>query len=222
MVRRIMEAKVKIELGSAEMSYNPEENQVHAGMLFFQEDRSEQRRNFSLFSFVQAVGHELAHSIDPCNATKTIGGRHSAFLRVERRTLAQAIESYPIRALSCLASPASVGIGAPSMGDATRTQNGAELCRKIRLSETFADYMAAEVLSLFAQKVAPILTRQQLINGFANIYSLTCHAKYTPQSGGEAVHPNVATRVAWIMLSHESIRQQLGCAPSAIERPYCR
>src|SRR5262249_12462577 len=63
--------------------------------------------NLSEFRLAQAIGHELAHSIDPCNLAS--GPRDFSF-HYKGKTLKEAQEEYPVHGLlKCLRGLRSVG-----------------------------------------------------------------------------------------------------------------
>lgn len=228
---RIQNIEVVIAENTEAMSYNHELNRVNVGMLFFKEFNPPYRVHPSIFSFIQAVSHEIAHAFDPCILQLPVGEQAAqqtpALLNLNGLTSQQAIAAYPISSLQCLADPnISVGMGYGPVNDEnvnpSHPKYGKPLCQVLRLNETMSDYLAAEVLNLFIQKKFSYLTHQLLIHGVANIYSIHCHAKSPPENGSSVVHPNAATRLAWIVLKQPGIRDRLQCGSSQDMKKYCQ
>ena len=227
MIDRIKKIEVVIDEKTDVMSYTHDFNRVNVGMLFFKEVNAPYRVHPSLFSFIQAVSHEIAHAVDPCLIQVPVGNTGSLppLMDMFGLSLNQAISSYPISSLQCLAnSNVSVGIGTGEVDleDPQKPELNKPLCRATRLNESLSDYLAAEVLSALIQKRFQSLTRQQLIHGVANIYSIHCHAKSPAGDGPAMVHPNAATRLAWIVLKQPVIRTALQCDLDLAEiKQYC-
>ncbi len=228
MVSRVQSVQVVITENSDAMSYNHSFHRVNVGMLFFKEINTPFRIHPSLFSFIQAVSHEIAHSIDPCMLQLGLGGTKNlpSLLNLAGMTLDESITVYPIQSLQCLSnSSVSVGLGFGEIDEKSFDSNhpmfGKPLCAALRLNETLSDYLAAEVLNSLIRRKFSHLTQEQLINGLANVYSINCHAKSPPSEGSAMIHPSGSTRLAWIVLKHPGIREALQCGPVQDSKQYC-
>lgn len=92
-------------------------------------------------------------------------------------------------------------------------------CQSDQVNEAFCDWMAYEVLPEYMKHNHPKLTKQQLRNGYSNVWRGNCQQPEAGNNGG--THPTQARRVDYLLLMQPEVRNQLGCPPSVDGRVYC-
>jgi hypothetical protein len=164
----------------------------------------------SEFTLVQTIAHEMSHSIDPCNIGSSNGPNTALINYKESGSLKEFEKVFPFSGvLNCLQSPNSVQAKPPENSFCEWTTE---------LSESFADWHAAEILPAYFQKeYGTKLTIDQYRAGYANTFREGCGA----MSG---THSDTKDRLNKIILANPITRQQMGC--SAIKKGsglvYCR
>ena len=146
----------------------------------------------SWFNLVFTVAHEFAHAIDPCelkNANLTI----PAYKRISSCFLASGLIATPPGRHECGESD--------------------------QLSETFADWMAVQVVSEALRSYAPELQGPHLINAATNSVRDLCEQ----EEGAEldlGQHPSPEIRIDRIFGQSPRVREILGCTQSE-HNNYC-
>ncbi len=142
----------------------------------------------SYFNLVFTLGHELAHSIDPC----------------ELKITAQAVLPAYERLSACLIRKGTVALRPD------RTECG----KNDQLSETFADWFATQVTAEALRRFSTEFHGQQLLNAATNAVRDLCE----PENGvGDELdlefHPSPQIRIDRILGDNTQVRDVLGCAP---------
>lgn len=220
-IKRIQNIYFLFNPTSDQMSYSFQSNRVHVGMRFFAEITPPYQENPSLFSFIQAVSHEVAHAIDPCNSQKiNLGlGETKPLWKPSNQSIAAQIAAFPFGPLSCLASSQSVGIGLDDQREQLKEPKN--LCETLRLNEAFADHWASEILAKYWKKYSQKMSLKSRIHAAANVYAPHCHSKVSPAEGHWNIHPNVPTRLDWILLLQPEIREFLRCTTANQSKVFC-
>jgi hypothetical protein len=194
-------------------------------------------RSSSDFTLGTIVAHELAHSIDPCRLPMGLSARKQFGVNENKdstKTVADLDMQTPFKNLiTCLRDKKSIaaqniplheavdGYGAPARPGDNDIKNEAPpktLCND-QITESFCDWMAAEVLSDFIKNNHK-LTTAQYINGYGNAFRPICSSR-TNSNGGDNKHPITADRIDKIMLMNPSVRKDMGCPPNHSENIYC-
>ncbi len=148
----------------------------------------------SRFNLAFTLAHELAHSIDPCTL-RTSGWTPPALERLSACLLDQ---------------------GLVELGDQRR-----ECILHDQLSETFADWLATELLAQALEDWGSDYPEPQRWAAVGNSVRDLCEA---PDLAGEkndsAWHPSARVRIERILGGHPRIRQYLGCA--LVDQKACR
>lgn len=160
--------------------------------------------NFSEFKLAHSIGHELSHSIDPCNFI----GRSASY------DLAENEAKYPLKELvSCLRSEKSIAAKAfpaeppVSSADHVDTKPVYDFCDGDQINEAFADWLSAEVLGEYIAKRFPKLTSKQWSEGISNVFRFNCD----DPSSDDDVHPTLEFRLNRLLLVQPSLRKKMGC-----------
>lgn len=147
----------------------------------------------SWFNLVFSLGHELAHSIDPCEL-RTASPRIS-------------IPAYD-RLSSCFVKEGLVDI----------SKERRECRKNDQLSETFADWMAMQALIPVLENYVKEFGGSQFVASVANSVRDLCIEPPTNET-----HPSAETRIDLIFAHHPKIRELLGCGALAPKiSPYCQ
>jgi hypothetical protein len=186
------------------------------------------------------IAHELSHSIDPCRiqyGPEDAGFKYSRGDK-NKGDVKKAEKEYPVpNVISCLRDDKSVG--AINMADFHANgdcpdkedfpQDGASLngappkniCTD-QLTESFPDWMAAEVLPKYIESNFK-LTAEQYRAGYANVHRLGC--QNTPYQLSSSCrfdpHPTTEDRVDSILLVNPDVRRQMGCPVEFEDHLYC-
>lgn len=147
----------------------------------------------SWFNMVFTMGHELAHSIDPCEL-KVIGLHLAAYDRLTSCFLRDGIIVTRTPAQEC--------------GD------------KDQLSEAFADWMAVQVTSEALRQFAIEFPGPQLANAATNAVRDLCEQdEGIDEELDVEMHPKPEVRISRIFGQEPHVREILGCAP--LTASYC-
>ncbi len=147
----------------------------------------------SWFNQVFTLAHELAHAIDPC----------------EMRNIGLSLPAYD-RLAGCFQRQGLVEAG--------RLRK--ECWKNDHLSETFADWMAVEVVGEGLRKFATEFDRPQLLAAASNSVRDLC----APEDGHDqevdvTFHPSPAIRIERIFGENPTVREVLGCGEQVVG--YC-
>lgn len=187
------------------------------------------------FQNVAIIAHELSHSIDPCGVA--YGPEDSTFKYEHPNDLKKMESEFPIKnVIACLRDPRSVGAKnfAMSENSPSPIPNGpfgrhAEVkkpnfCDNDQITESFADWMAFEILPTYISKNYQ-LNEKQYEMGYANTFRLICGIMpkdgYAAYAGMNNVHPPMDDRINKLLLVNPSIRQQMGCPKDHPKNLYC-
>lgn len=202
--------------------------------------------SFSDFSLAGLIAHELAHSIDPCQLQYAPEGfRVNYSNALNASTVAR---EYPVKGLiACLRSEKSVHAryyipenkesARPSLASSKQASANAssgpqeeehDVCHNDHITESIADWFAAEVATDYIQSNHPQLTKNQWINGFANYGRDLCgtdidaEAALSEDQTRLPEHPTGAARVNKILLMQPQVRKKMGCKPAQSQSAiYC-
>ena len=191
--------------------------------------------NSSEFQMAFVIAHELAHSIDPCGIT--LGPKDFSFHYKPDDTRAQAEAEFPFPGVvGCLRSNKSVQAkpsvqtnaysigsnGAVGMYGSSPVQPDKfkSFCERDQITESFADWMAAEITPQYIDKNFPRLAAQQLRFGYSNIWRGMCNDSPAYADSGDP-HPAQVDRTNKIILVQPLIRSQMKCSKSLPETVYC-
>jgi hypothetical protein len=144
----------------------------------------------SWFNMVFTMGHEFAHAIDPCE------------LRAARLT----IPAYD-RISACFMAHGLVA--------ARKTRH--ECGENDQLSETFADWMAVQVVSEALKHFATEFHGPQLVNAAANSVRDLCEQDDDDGELDLEFHPSPEIRIDRIFARNPAIRDVLGCGTLTAE-----
>lgn len=148
----------------------------------------------SRFNLAFTLAHELAHSIDPCTLRST-GWTPPALERLS----------------ACLMDQ-----GLVDLGDQRR-----ECSLRDQLSETFADWLAAEILSQALEAWGSDYPEDQRWAAVVNSIRDLCEVPdLSVEKNDSAWHPSPKIRIDRILGRHPRIRRYLGCAP--VDQKACR
>lgn len=196
--------------------YNPVQNDFHycAGRLF---------QGSSMFQIAQTIAHEISHSIDPCVIST---GPKSVAIKYSSTQDISVLESeYPIKnIIACLRNTRSIQAqrvmqsSSGQMGGAygnygnaftPPTSQPATFCGNDQITESFADWMADEVLPSYIEKNYS-LTTDQARTGYSNVFRSSCYIPNEVASVTD-VHPTYLLRINKLILANPKIRRQMGC-----------
>ncbi len=203
-------------------NYSPDQNAFIFGNGFLFKSSSE-------FMMVYFVAHEIAHSMDPCNigASKDFPFEYDyqSVLKVEDLEKQNPFSNV----ISCLRTEQSVGAKyrkyddflsfKKSMEDAGLPVGNNPFCIHDQITESFADWMAGEVLPEYVVRHFSALSQSQRLNGYANTTRLMCKA-IAPQNGYDD-HPDTQARLERILMANPKSRELVGCGPPRNDLHYC-
>jgi hypothetical protein len=190
----------------------------------------------SEMALVQTLAHEMSHSIDPCNVQRPVGQGSRAQPAIVQlppdslRTEIEATARLPFSDIQrCLVDPRSMGVPdgerrvqrsrerwLPPPGTTVSEAYEAwrpPLCLYTRHLESFADFMAAEVVASSLEQRWQGLNAAQVRRGLANIGNGFCDGDH-PTRRQEAMignHPSQHDRMQRILLAHPTIARRAGC-----------
>jgi hypothetical protein len=173
--------------------------------------------NNSAFNMAYLLVHEFAHSIDPCNLRPTDKSKFDRVFLESQHPFSNVI--------SCLRSPDSIGAEFSDAMFSPEYPNSV-FCRQDQITESFSDWLAAEVVPGYIQKVYPNLKESDYKQGYLNI-SRTLSCKKQPRMNGhseiQAVseHPKPESRINRLMMANPEIRKSVGCKESDQKITYC-
>lgn len=179
--------------------------------------------NVSEFGMSMFIGHELAHSIDPCGLAAAPAGVGITY--TPSKPFAEKEKEYPINGLiSCLRSEKSVSaahrdLPANKAAESSKESLSANMCEGDQIGEAIADWFGAEVMAAYIKKNHPNLTKTQWQNGVTNVFRTACSTPNQPGAMWDD-HPSIATRVNAGLLQNPIVREQMGCSPST-NKIYC-
>lgn len=206
MKARISSINVNIQVDCTDMSYNPEHHRVSFCFGFMKKNPSE-------YALVQALAHEMAHSIDPCSLKTPVG--------LNPPVVSSSV--LPYSTIECLISDDAIGFGrlASKKSNLPEPAVRPDICDGLRPKEGFCDYIASEVLASLLRTRWSEYNQEQKINGLSNIFGRHCSAKDIANVGPFRTPINSRSRTEWILLSNQRIRRALGCNPSQGPKKYC-
>ncbi len=167
-------------------------------------------------SIARTVVHELSHSIDPCNIANTTE-RQPVFSYSDPKNIAQSEKEFPFKnILSCLRSKNSVGAYRKEWLLKKKDRDGyikelnklegPSFCYGDQITESFADWFAAEILPDY-------LSSDQKIENSIDTRNVM------PVSGDE--HPQWTDRINKILMANPKIRSKVGCPEKQKNVEYC-
>ena len=114
--------------------------------------------------------------------------------------------------------PSTGGVG---MVQGQLTQPKLSFCDRDQITESFADWMGAEVLPQYIEKNYK-LTAEQYREGYANVFRVSCWVSpEISDYNNTDTHPTAEKRINRILLVNPKIRTQMGCPANHPETPYC-
>ncbi len=217
--------------------YNPEKNSFKFCGGYMLQSTSE-------FQIATSVAHELSHSIDPCQIAAGPAG--SGFKYSTPRDLKKSEQEYPIRnIIQCLRDTRSVGAqklqSSTTMGSygsignipvgtygavygvpaASPAKTSPMFCDSDQITESFADWMSAEVVPTYIQQSHKLTTEQYRL-GYGNARRLICGSGDSANGATNYdEHPAMEKRINRIILVNPKIRAQMGCSPKHSQNAYC-
>ncbi|MCB0411747.1 MAG: hypothetical protein KDD22_04435 [Bdellovibrionales bacterium] len=200
------------------------------------------------FAFAFVIAHEVSHSIDPCGIS--MGPNDFTFEYPSNLTWTQAEQAFPVgNVLQCLRRSDSIGAVnllaidgasyqdrppnfgseptsiAPEMdGSLPSSSTFKSFCSNSdQIGESFADWMATELTTSYISRSYPKLTSEQLRLGYSNALRFGCNGE--DEMLGEAsifnTHPSTNKRINSILLTHPTVRRQMGCPGNSTKYIYC-
>jgi hypothetical protein len=148
----------------------------------------------SWFNMLFTMGHEFAHSIDPC----------------EIKALGLHIEAYD-RLTSCFMQNGLIA----------KTPERAECGEKDQLSETFADWFGVQVTADALRAFSTEFKGPQVINAAKNAVRDLCEQDEIPAENSYDFHPPPEVRIEKIFAQQPEIREVLGCPATLPSTDYC-
>lgn len=182
--------------------------------------------NSSLFYLMQTLAHEMGHAIGPCGIVDS----PFIFSYSNTQSKDQCFAENPfVEVLECLRLDTSVGAERRGLNAFSKGKkifcNGTD-----QINEAFSDWIAAEVLAKYIEKIIADLnlTQLQIRNGYANAsrdsgFLLGKNTDIGKDYNGEDLlhHPKSELRVNRIILANPKIREQMGCPPLDEQLTYC-
>lgn len=150
----------------------------------------------SWFNIIFTMGHELAHSIDPC----------------EMRAARLSFPAYD-HLTACFLTHGLI---------ATR-KTRSECGENDQLSETFADWVAAQVTAEALTLFSTEFHGQQIVNAVRNSVRDLCEQNEDDEEGefDQEFHPSPQVRIEKIFGRNPAIRNVLGCRTTPLVPTYC-
>ncbi len=204
-------------------------------------------KNSSYYQAYFTIAHELSHSIDPCNIGNGPEDYRFEYKGAFNKQMAE--QMFPFSGvLSCLRSNDSVAardlsvatvnangnssgarggmIGLPSGAPPAVFNSTAAFCEKDQIGESFADWMAAEILpELVADKFGKRTPEKNRL-GFSNVARGMCDdERVTPRSADVDAtdpHPYWYLRTNKVLLAQPKIRSLMGCPEIPTQAKYCK
>lgn len=201
----------------------------------------------SEFTLAYIISHELSHSVDPCGITMGPSdfafnysskitraqaenqfpiGKAISCLRSEDSVRAMTAEE----ALAAAAASPTHNGSYPGYGNyggvtypmyygasAQASPAFTSFCNQDQITESFADWMAMEIMPDYIEQNHPELSVTQLRLGYSNMFRPLCQSSTT---SGFNVHPETDLRANAIALVQPKIRKQMECA-SPPQHIYC-
>lgn len=187
--------------------------------------------NSSEFQMAFIIAHELSHSIDPC--TIEVGPSDFTFKYPKGANQSESEGAFPIKnIIQCLRTKESIGALTDAQTQAkhsmTNNQYGGytyqtspahgsaqamdfkSFCGLDQITESFSDWMAAEITPEYISSVHPKLSKDQLRLGYSNIWRGNCDTDALPAM--PSPHPEKEARTNRIILVQPKIREQMGCS----------
>ncbi|HEX4925982.1 MAG TPA: hypothetical protein VFV50_17955 [Bdellovibrionales bacterium] len=176
--------------------------------------RGVSRLGNSEYHLAYLIAREMAHFVGPCGVTR---GKNVPLFKYSQPNKAESSEQeFPFKGvLTCLRGRTSAyaqrGLGL--------SRESAVLCDKSdQISETFADWLAAEVMSDYIPKYFDKHSKQEKKSGVISLMRSQC----TPGTRQElADRIPVEERFNRILLSNPDIRTALGCKVKPLDIAYC-
>ncbi len=180
----------------------------------------------SAFDLAFAVGHELAHAIDPCNIGN--GPETGAVRYRPAANLKSLDDQYPIPGLvGCLRSSKSAGAMnralyvSPIGNNNYNPQNPPPLtyCSgNDQITDSMADFFGVELLTDYIKSKHPNLTTSQWQVGYSNAMRSIC-SKYVPDEFDS--HPLSVKRINGLLLANPAVRKKMNCQTPLADHSYC-
>ncbi|MBP9673886.1 MAG: hypothetical protein KBD63_02230 [Bacteriovoracaceae bacterium] len=208
----------------------------------------------SEFKMAKVIAHELAHAIDPCYIVTENESTQQAF-QYSSLNRKKASYEYPfLGVIPCLELSDSIGSKFPerenfdedraktdpnyipmaggdySYHEAQRRQSPFCVGNPDQIGESFADWLAMEVVPEYITRNHPKLKENQIKNGYSNIFRGSCNylEDINPITKAEREdkekndeHPSTKDRVNKIILANPQVRLQMGCSASSPKVRYC-
>ncbi len=212
--------------------YNPERNTFKFCSGFLLQSTSE-------FHIAMTIAHELSHSIDPCLIT--FGPSDMGFKYKNSNDLKKMEQEYPFKnVIACLRDPKSVEAKrnylpqknfwknkkkyfdeSTKSGLVELTTEKPSFCNNDQVTESFSDWLGAEVLPSYIAKNYK-LTSKQAREGYANASRILCWVyPNTSDNYNFDVHPAIGKRINKILLLNPAVRSQMGCPEKHPDSIYC-
>lgn len=194
----------------------------------------------SEFAMARAIGHELAHSIDPCiidHGPADVGFHYS-----KKSDLKKKMEEYPIpNIIQCLRDERSVNAKSSQMlgnmqpmGGGMMQNNPPEPPQETtapesfcggehshdQINEAFCDWLSNEVTPLYIEKNFKLTTEQYRI-GYSNIFRTICSTQTRDENSQPGTHPRTEDRIDRLILTNPKVRAHMGCSKPHSEYIYC-
>lgn len=166
------------------------------------------------------IGHELAHSIDPCHAALPVGKRsalnHQPFIDYNSNSKSSyeaRIAQYPFHnQLNCLRQPASSNSPVPTtnveLNEMSNTQFYDHLCDADPINEVFCDWIGTQVATMILEKIHAAKSKSQIQSEYASVFTTKCKEQRRPTD----THPPVERRANGIIGSNPDVRKSMGCS----------
>lgn len=183
-------------------------------------------QNDSEFQIAFIIAHELAHGVSPCGITR--GPSDYTFRYSEPRDQKKSEQEFPVGSvLTCLRGEKSIRAESkPSSGDDNQSTDTI-FCENDQIDESYADWMAAEILPDYIERNHSALSTEQKVLGFSNVFRGDCEIKDALETFSSLskkkfdVHPETSDRVNRILLAQPKVRTQMGCDAKMKDRVYC-
>ena len=171
------------------------------------------KQSLDELELVATIAHEISHSLDPCSL-KPDSNETSKFAAFD-----------PV--IQCLRSSNSAGARNKTLelfsnmtsvpGCPSCPVPKPNFCYDDQITESFADWLAAEVVAKYIEKYQRF-TAEQYRDAYSRVLA---GLSFTSPITGFDVHPSAEVRINRILLVNPKIRQQMGCSPIHSQYKYC-
>lgn len=179
------------------------------------------------------VGHELAHSIDPCQMQIGYEALNDSYS--SRRAKAESQVPYPML-LRCLRDPKSIGAKVDSLlaseapfylrmidlEGILHERDGPQFCGHDQIGECIADWFAFEALGQHIAETRMNKSHKENLAYVKNTFRALCPTPGKKAKGSKFyVHPKTYDRINRLLIRQPEVRKSIGCPSENKKYGYC-